>query len=122
MKEALQFLVGEERRHLKLFEGLLGELRKEAEDAFEEDSLFDSFDYGIFVPYQTMEDLDKVLTSPDKAIRLGVVVEDKSIKFYRSCLKKISAARLKRELTKIIAEETKHKALFEGMLKELGSA
>lgn len=117
-KEAVKLLVDAERDHLRYFEGELSILREREEDSFEEDDLLSGLDYGIFQPYQSMDDLSSNLTTFNKAIRLGIVVENKSIQFYEHCRDHVSSPEAKKELDRIIEEERRHKRLLEKMLKE----
>ncbi|MCM8778186.1 MAG: ferritin family protein [Candidatus Omnitrophica bacterium] len=117
LKETLNFLLLEERKHLKIFEEAKFELRKRVDDSSDED-LLSSMDFGIFQPYQSIDELNQVLDNPQKAFKLGIIIEDKSIKFYTLCKEKVSAEEAKRELSKIIQEEYQHKKLLADMLKE----
>ena len=82
-KQELEFLLQDEKKHLKTFEKHLYELREKENDNFETDDLLDYMDYGIFHPYQDIKDLSEILNDEKKALRLGIALEDKSIKFYK---------------------------------------
>jgi len=116
IKEAFDFLIGQEGDHLKFFQDSLFELRKRQEDENEDDDLLEAMDFGIFQPYKSMQELEKILTQPKEALKLGVVIEEKSIKFYQSCREKVSSPSAKEHLGSIIEEEKKHKSLIESML------
>lgn len=116
-KETILFLLGEERKHLKFFETLLNKVRSEKESNEDED-LLESFDYGIFWPYENMEDVPGIVQDKAKALKLAALVENKSVEFYSKCRENVSAQETKRELEKIIEEEKKHKALFAAMLEK----
>ena len=118
-KKALAFLIETEREHLNFFEDRLSEIREKKNDSFEEDDLLATIDYGIFQPYQSMEQLEKALDNPRKALRLGLTIEDNSIKFYKSCRDKVTSEKTKEEITRIIEDECKHKAQVEGVLGKL---
>jgi len=119
VKETLGFLRTEEQKHLKFFEERLFALRERKEDPLEEDDLLDSMDFGIFEPYQNIEELESVLTEPKKALKLGLIIESKVIQFYESFKKHISCVATKTEIDSIIREEKKHKLLIEKALKNL---
>ncbi len=118
-KKALAFLIEKEREHLNFFGDRLSEIREKKDDSFEEDDLLGTIDYGIFQPYQSMEQLEKALDDPRKALRLGLIVENHSIKFYKSCRDKVTSEKTKEEMTRIIEDECEHKAQVEGMLGKL---
>ena len=61
VKEALEFLLGEEKKHLRFFEDEIQRLRNEKEDADEEDDLLTTMDYGTFSAYPNATELDAVL-------------------------------------------------------------
>lgn len=117
-KEILKFLEGEERKHLAFFEKQLLKKIEAREDSSEDDDLLGSMDFGIFWPYQEINELEKVIDqNTDKALCLGQVIEEKSIQFYQLCQGKITSDKVKEELTQIIEEEKKHKQLLENILK-----
>lgn len=119
VKEALEFLLGEEKKHLIFFEDSLQRLRNEKEDSGEEDDLLTTMDYGTFSAYPNATELDAVLDDMSKAMRLGIAIENKSVEFYGFCLNKVSGQSAKNELGRIIEEEKKHKALFEKLLSSV---
>ncbi|MCX6357736.1 MAG: ferritin family protein [Candidatus Aureabacteria bacterium] len=120
MREVLGELASQESEHLDYFGGRLAKLREGREDGFEEDDLLGSIDYGIFQPYQDMEELQGILKKPAQALRLGIIVEDKSIRFYESCAAQVVSPGTRDELRRIAGEERRHKQLLEGLLVEQG--
>jgi rubrerythrin len=116
-KETLEFLLKQEDKHLKFFQDCLYKVKETGEDNFEEDDLLGSMDFGVFWPYQNIEELDKALANTKKAFKLGLAIEDKSIKFYQACKNNIKDENIILELDNIIEEEKKHKALFESLLE-----
>lgn len=114
--QALDFLIEEESRHLATFEYRLAELRNNSEEDFEDDDLFACIDYGVFEPYENIDNLADYLDDVKKALRLGIKSEDKSIQFYNACLKEISSNEAKLEIEKIVVEEEKHKKILEEIL------
>ncbi len=114
-REMLEFLIEEERKHLKFFEDCLLSAREGGEDDSEDDDLISAVDFGIFQPYQNMADLEKAVKDTRKALQLGMVVENKSIKFYEACLKNVSSPDTRREIGNIIEEEKRHAELLKGL-------
>lgn len=112
--ELIDFLIGEERKHLKLFSEWLEGL--DIEDGFEGDDLLRYIDYGIFAPYKEIKDLKDIIVEPARAIRLGISIEGKSIEFYESIKDKVSGDSTKFGLQRIIEEEKGHKRLLEELL------
>lgn len=116
IKKELSFLIKEEKEHLKFFEGCRFEAGQDIKDGFEEDDVLNYMDYGIFEPYRHIAGLADKIDDEKKALRLGVAIEEKSIKFYKACRAEVSSLQTKRELSNIIEEEKRHKMRFEDML------
>jgi rubrerythrin len=114
-KEVLGFLIQEEKKHLAFFEECLSHVRQMREDHFEEDDLLSTINFGIFEPYQSIDELENILSDVQKALKLGIIVEEKSIKFYEACRMHVSSKEAKQKIGDIIEEETKHKALLESI-------
>jgi len=117
-KEALEFLLSEESKHLGFFEDCLTQMRQKGEDPSEDNDLIEAMEYGVFQPYQQMSKLESVVKDPAKAMRLGIAIEDKSIKFYSACREKVSSAETRGGLKKIIEEEEKHRELFTSIVNQ----
>ncbi len=119
IQEIVNSLIQEEREHLKFFQEQLSIKNQSIDDGFEDDDLLRFMDYGIFKPYQEMKQMKDLIYDTQKALDLGIIVEDKSIKFYQACQRSVNSPDTKKELSNIIKEEEKHKAKLEGLLKEL---
>ncbi|MFZ5801254.1 MAG: hypothetical protein ACOY3D_07790 [Candidatus Omnitrophota bacterium] len=118
VSQATGFLLSEEKRHLKLFEDKIFELREKTEDGFEEDALVDSVDTKVFAPFDTVTDLEKYLTDTRRALKLGVAIEKNSLVFYQALLNNLKGAQTKREIELIIKEENSHLAILENLLSK----
>lgn len=117
VKGALEFLKKEEARHLSIFEQLLQEMRDRGADSSEDNDILSGMHFGIFEPYRNIQDLHSALKSTEQAIKLGLIIEKKSIAFYQACKDKVSSGKVVDELARIIKQEERHKALLEGMLE-----
>lgn len=109
LKEVFEYLIREEKEHVKFFENCLDELRKDNEDLTEDDDLLSSIDFGIFHPFKDETELEEIINDIQKVLSIGIVIENKTISFYKACMENISNDNAKNELASIIAEETKHK-------------
>ncbi|MFC1658545.1 ferritin family protein [Candidatus Omnitrophota bacterium] len=119
IRQALGFLIKEEEKHLKIFQDSLFALEEKKGVISDEDTLLDAIDYGIYQPYQNLSELENILDKPDKALKLGLVIEEKSINFYKACIQQLSNETVKNEISNIIEEEYRHKQLLEGLLENL---
>jgi len=119
VRESLKFLTKEENEHLKVFQGLLDELRTQKEDLSEDNDILTTMDFGVFQPYEDIEDLGGALTDINKAIRLGIAIEKKTIIFYQACKDKVTSAIARDALSKIIDQEQHHKDILERILYAL---
>jgi rubrerythrin len=116
VKESLSFLLKEEQKHLNLLEESLFEANEKSGDEFEGDDILNSIDYGVFCPYESIAELEKILDEPKKALKLGVIIEEKSIKFYEACRDKVADNNVRDKISEIIGEEKMHKQILEEML------
>ncbi|MDP3142936.1 MAG: ferritin family protein [Candidatus Omnitrophota bacterium] len=116
--QALGFLLSEEKRHLRLFEDKISELRKNIEDGFEEEALVDFLDSKVFAPFDSLKNLDKYISDRLKVLKLGAAIEKNSISFYQACLNNLQAASAKRDLEFLLKEENAHLAILENLLSK----
>lgn len=117
-KEKIQYLLREEKQHLSFFEGCLSKVGENTEDGFEDDDLLSYMDYGIFQPYEHMSQMKDIIDDVDKALDIGIIVEDRTVKFYQACKDKVASKPTQKELQNIINEEEKHKELLLNMLSK----
>lgn len=117
--EAIDFLIKEEVRHLKLFNARLFELREASDKDYDENDLLTSIDYGIFKVCDNAKGLEEVLTNEKRALSLGIIIENKSVEYYMILFKNISKPQAKKEISAIIEEEKKHKELLERLLEKI---
>lgn len=109
LKETFEYLIREEKEHVKFFENCLNQLREKNEELSEDDDLLSSIDFGIFRPFKDETELEKIINDIPKVLSLGVIIENKTISFYKACMENVSSDNTKKELANIVAEETKHK-------------
>jgi rubrerythrin len=118
--EKLRFLMEEERKHLAFFEDNLARVSQDKENGFEEDGLVETMDFSVFQPYAgALRETASAVGDARKALRLGTLIEDHSIRFYQACKEKVSSVAAQEAIAAIIEEEKKHKALLETMRQQL---
>jgi rubrerythrin len=118
VKTAMKFLIDEEQKHLQFFENCISGLRSVSEDLSEDNDLLESMDYGIFIDDNALADVAKGARSPKKALALGVVMEERSIAFYRECKSRIASVKTQQTLESIIQEEERHRQILQTMARE----
>jgi rubrerythrin len=118
VSQALGFLLSEEKKHLKLFEEKLSDLRQTKEDGFEEESLVDFVDTKVFAPFDSLNNLERYITDKTKALKLGTAIEKSSINFYTACFDNLKNESVKKDLNLIIKEENSHLAILENLLSK----
>lgn len=118
VSESLGFLLQEEKRHLKLFEDKIFELRQATEDGFEEEDMVDFLDSKVFAPFASLKNLERYLTDKLKALRLGVAIEKNSVNFYQACLNNLKNEPAKKDLELLMKEENSHLAILENLLSK----
>jgi rubrerythrin len=114
--EVMKFLLLEEESHLRLFEDRLLAAKQATEDGFEEDSVLDYIDTKVFYPFNAITDLNEALTNKEKALRLGIKVEENSIAFYDACLLNTKENQTKKDLRWLVQEENKHLLKLQSLL------
>ncbi|MDD5730318.1 MAG: ferritin family protein [Candidatus Omnitrophica bacterium] len=117
--KAIELLTGEEQKHLAFFERAIFTIREHSEDLSEDNDLLESMDYGIFSPYKNTKELKKAIKNREDALRLGIIIEDNSIRFYSELIGRIKSETAIKGLAVIIKEESSHKQLLENILREL---
>jgi len=117
-REKIQYLLSEEKKHLSFFEDCLSKAGEDTEDGFEDDDLLSYMDYGIFQPYKHINQMKDIIDDVDKALDIGIIVEDRTVKFYQACKDKVTAKAAQKELQNIIDEEEGHKELLLNMLSK----
>ena len=118
-KESLSLLIGEERKHLNLFEDCKREIEKRLDNINEDEDLLSNMGYGVFVADKEDEGiLEQVMIDAQRVLKLGLIMEDKSIRFYQACKDKVSDLKTKEAIDSIIKEEEKHKKLLVDILSK----
>ncbi len=99
----IEFLIKEEKKHLKFFQDCLNRIREE-EDMLEEDDIVEYMDSRVF------ENLDADIEnkSKDEILDIALNAETNSIEFYTALEKCCEDVKTKKALKVIIEDEKKH--------------
>jgi rubrerythrin len=119
VKEKVQYLLEEEKKHLKFFQKRLYEISESKCDANDEDNLLSYMEYEVFKPFREAKDLPESIKDAKTALNIGIIAENSSINFYLALKEQVSSFETKEELAQIIEEEKRHREIFERLLSEL---
>lgn len=113
-KKIIEFLLSEEKRHLEIFRKKVDEL----EGPFEERSIVDEVDTTVFGSFGEPVNLNDIVKNKDKAVRLGMLFEKRSVSFFEACLEKTNDAATQEAFEDVIKEEQKHVEILKGILSK----
>ncbi|MFH0771772.1 MAG: ferritin family protein [Candidatus Omnitrophota bacterium] len=111
-KAAIEYLLLEERDHLRIFENKIVAFG----GPFEEMSVADEVDTTVFGSFGESVDLIEIVKTKNKAIDSGILFEKRSISFMESCLEKTVNSETREAFEDIIKEERRHIDILRGIL------
>jgi rubrerythrin len=118
IREVVEMLLGDERRHLRLFEEKVVELSRAGGDADDEETLPEIVDSHVMDILKDSARVADILCNPQEALRLGIAVENRSIAFYGAILEKTHDDSGSKAIQELIQEEKDHLEKLEGMLRK----
>ena len=113
VRDVLDFLIEEEKKHLALFENMVEKLSK-TEEA--DTDLVDIADSQIMSELTGIDNLEELLFSSKEVLKLGISVEQRAISFYNQLLENTSDPDGRKSLEMIIEEEKMHAEKFKSLL------
>ena len=84
-----------------------------------EEDILEDLDYGVFPSPSHEEEAMRILDAPEKALGMGIVMENRAIQFYEACHDRVSDEKVKVQISKIIQKEQEHKHVLQDILKEM---
>ena len=118
IREVVEMLISDERRHLSLFEEKVEELCHEQDVVDEDETLADIVDSGVMDVMKDSAQVSNILCNPQEALRLGISAETRSISFYSELLQNTQDESGRAALMEIIAEEEEHLDKLKGLLRK----
>jgi rubrerythrin len=115
LKEGLQFLLSQERDHLRLFDNKIAELSKTSEDGFEGDDIADYMDSNVFTLFSENEEVKNIVKDREKVIGLGKIIEKRSISFYEKCVENTNDQTVKTAFEGLVEIEKQHLRKLEAL-------
>ena len=118
IREVVEMLIADERRHLKLFETKVEELCHERDVVDEDETLADIIDSGVMDIMKDSARVSDILCNPQEALRLGISAEKRSIAFYGEILQATRDKAGKAAIEELIKEEEDHLSKLTGLLRK----
>lgn len=118
VKDSIEFLIQEEKNHLGIIEKKIDESTSLDEDGFEEEDLEDFIDTKVFSHFNDIKNRDEIFHNIQEAIEFGIMVEKKSIMFYKALLEHEENQTGREMIKELILQENEHLAKLKTYLKE----
>ena len=118
IREVVEMLISDEKKHLRLFEDKIEGICHELEASDEDETLADIVDSGSMDILKDSEQVAGVLCDPQEALRLGISTEKRSVAFYNQLIENTQDESGRAALAAIIAEEEEHLDKLKGLLRE----
>ena len=118
IREVVEMLISDERRHLSLFEEKVEELCHEQDVVDEDETLADIVDSGVMDVMKDSAQVSNILCNPQEALRLGISVEKRSIAFYGEILQATRDEAGRAAIEDMIREEKDHLSKLTGLLRK----
>lgn len=118
IREVIEMLISDEKKHLSLFEEKVGDLCREQKVLDEDETLADIVDSHVMDTLKDSEQVANILCNPQEALKLGISTEKRSISFYNNLLQSTRDESGRDALAKIIREEEEHLDKLTGLLRQ----
>ena len=118
-QKTIEHLLQEERKHLALFQTKIDQLLEGVDDPYEGDHVVDVVNTKIFNLLPKTDDISQVVSNKGKALKLGILIEKRSIAFYQELLRYTTEESGQKALQELIAEEERHQEQLYQLLPSL---
>lgn len=108
IKEAIEFLIKEEKEHLASFQKKIDEIAAIKEDGFEEEDIEDFLDTHVFPTLNVKKCINEITHNRQEVIKYGIMIENRAIMFYNAILKHTENLEGKDAIRELIQEEREH--------------
>ncbi|MGR3219462.1 MAG: hypothetical protein ACUZ8H_06545 [Candidatus Anammoxibacter sp.] len=108
IKDGIEFLIQEEKRHLALLETKIEEITEGEEDGFEEEDLEDFLNTNVFSDINNLKDKNGSFGNLQKTIEFGLEIENRSIMFYKALLVHIDDKSGREIVEELVSQESDH--------------
>ncbi len=108
IREVLEMLIKDERKHVSLFERKVEELARKHNVLDEEETLTDIVDSKVMDILKDPKLVADILCNPQEALKLGISVERRSISFYNEILQNTQDKTGRAAINELIGEEQEH--------------
>ncbi|MGR3317753.1 MAG: ferritin-like domain-containing protein [Candidatus Anammoxibacter sp.] len=108
VKDGLEFLIQEEKKHLTLLEDKIEEITAQEEDGFEEEDLEDFLNTKVFSDINNLKDKNEGFNNLQETIAFGLKIENRSIMFYKALLGHIDDKSGRAVVEELVSQESDH--------------
>lgn len=112
IRDAVDLLLKEERCHKHAIDEQLSRLGADDHDV---EHVTDIIDSGVVTPLE-QADIEKVLCNSVEAVRLGISLENRAIRFYNAILENTADPEGRAAIENIIAQENDHRSRLEALI------
>lgn len=121
VKDGIEFLLQEEKKHLQLLEKKIEEITAQEEDGFEEEDLEDFINTRVFVNFNNLRERKGSFHNIQETIEFGIMIENRAIMFYRALLEHIEDKSGRNAVNELILEEMDHLRKLNTLNKSVNS-
>lgn len=118
IREVLEMLIKDERKHVGLFEKRVEELAHKHNVLDEGETLADIVDSKVMDILKDPKLVAEILCNPQEALKLGVSVERRSISFYNEILQNTQDKTGRAAIEELIGEEKEHLDKLQALLRK----
>ena len=117
IKDSIEFLIQEEKNHLRTIEKKVDEFTLQNEDGFEEEDLEDFIETKVFSHFDDLKNREEIFHNMQEAIEFGIMVEKRSIMFYKALLEHEENQSGREMIKELILQENEHLSKLKTYLK-----
>lgn len=118
IREVIEMLIKDERKHISLFEKKVEELAREHNVLDEGETLADIVDSKVMDILKDPKLVADILCNPQEALKLGISVERRSISFYNEILQNTRDKTGRAAIEGLIGEEREHLEKLQALMRK----
>lgn len=108
VNDAIRILIKEEKEHFEILQNKIEAIATQEEDGFEEEDLEDFLDTNVVSHFRNLKKKKDIFHNRREAIEFGIMMENRSIMFYKALLKHTDDLSGKEAINELISQESIH--------------